>query len=184
MRISRRRPRYKKEPPKRYRTNQYIRVPQVRLIDENGQNIGVIDTTKALAMASEKGLDLVEVSPLAQPPVAKIVDYKKMRYQEEKERRKEKAKQKKIEVKGIRLSLRISEHDKEVRRRQAEKFLKQDDKIRVEMILKGRERQHFNLAEEIINKFVESLDQLVPTTIEQPLNVRGGKLSTLIAKKS
>jgi translation initiation factor IF-3 len=183
LRISRRRPKYKKTPQKRYRTNQYIRTPQVRLIDETGQNIGVTDTVKALAMAQEKGLDLVEVSPLAQPPVAKIVDYSKLKYQEEKERRKEKAKQKKIEIKGIRLSLRISEHDKEVRLKQTEKFLNQEDKIKIEMILRGRERQHVDLARDIINKFIDTINQKIPVNIEQPLNRQGGKLSTMIAKK-
>jgi len=158
-------------------------VPQVRLIDETGQNIGVIDTAKALAMAREKGLDLIEVSPLAKPPVAKIVDYSKLKYQEEKERRKEKAKQKKVEVKGIRLSLRISEHDKEVRIKQAEKFLNQDDKVKLEMILRGRERQHKDLARDIINKFIEAVDKTIPVSVEQSINIQGGKLSALIAKK-
>ncbi len=134
-------------------------------------------------MALEKGLDLVEVSPLAQPPVAKIINYSKLRYREEKERRKEKAKQKKIEVKGIRLSLRISEHDKEVRMNQAKKFLNQEDKVKVEMILKGRELQHLDLGREIIDKFVDSLNQIIPITIEQPLTRQGGRFSVLVAKK-
>lgn len=183
MRISRRKPKYDKFKQKRYRTNQFIRVPQVRLVDENGQNVGVIDTQKALNMAKESGLDLVEVSPLANPPVAKIVDYSKLKYQEEKERRKEKAKQKKVEVKGIRLSLRISEHDKETRLKQAEKFLNQDDKVKIEIILRGRERRHADLAKEIIHKFIDSLNQTTPVEIEQKLNVQGGKLSVLVAKK-
>lgn len=183
MRISHKRLKYKKEQQIRYRTNQYIRVPQVRLIDEAGQNIGIIDTAKALALAQEKGLDLVEVSPLANPPVAKIINYSKLKYQEEKERRKEKAKQKKIEIKGVRLSLRISEHDKEVKINQAEKFLSQGDKVKLELILKGRERQHTALAKEIISQAIEELDKRVPTLVEQPLNYQGGKLSVLITKK-
>ncbi|MFA6410274.1 MAG: translation initiation factor IF-3 [Candidatus Buchananbacteria bacterium] len=183
LRISRKKPDYKKTQQKWHRTNQFIRVPQVRLINESGENIGVVDTAEALAMAQEKGLDLIEVNPLANPPVVKIVDYSKLKYQEEKERRKEKAKQKKVEIKGIRLSLRISDHDQEIRINQAEKFLKQEDKVRIEMILKGRERQHFDLARGIINKFVQSVGQALPITVEQPLNVQGGKLSVLIAKK-
>ncbi|MAF13983.1 MAG: translation initiation factor IF-3 [Parcubacteria group bacterium] len=183
MRISRKRTKYKKTPPKKYQTNQYIRSEQVRLIDETGENVGVTDTAKALAMAQDKGLDLVEVSPLAKPPVAKIVDYSKLKYQEEKERRKEKAKQKKVEVKGIRLSLRISEHDKEVRVRQANKFLSQDDKVKIEMILRGRERQHRDLAREIINKFISSVNELIPAAAESSVTIQGGKLSVVIAKK-
>ena len=183
MRISRRKPGYNREPIKKYRANQFIRVPQVRLIDEDGENFGVVDTNRALEMARERGLDLVEVSPLSQPPVVKIVDYSKMRYQEEKERRKEKAKQKKIEVKGIRLSLRISDHDIEVRVNQAEKFISQGDKVKIEMMLKGRERQHTSLAKEIINKFIQSVDQKIPITVEQPLDMMGGKIFVLISKK-
>lgn len=183
MRISRKRPHHKRVQIKRYRTNDYIRSAQVRLIDETGENVGVVDTAQALAQAREKGLDLVEVSPLANPPVAKIVDYSKLKYQEEKERRKEKAKQKKVEVKGIRLSLRIGTGDKEVRLKQAIKFLNQEDKVKIEMILRGRERQHTDLAKKIINKFIDSLNQEVETTIEQPLNVQGAKLSVIITKK-
>ncbi len=183
MRISRRKPRYQQSQQKRHRVNQFIRVPQVRLIDENGHNVGVVDTAKALVMAQENGLDLVEVSPLAQPPVVKIINYSKLRYQEEKERRKEKAKQKKTEVKGIRLSLRISEHDIEIRIKQAEKFIKQQDKVKLEMTLKGRERQHVNLAKEIINKFTDSLSQKTPINIEQPLSIQGGRLAVIISQK-
>jgi len=153
------------------------------LIDETGQNIGNISTEKALALAREKGLDLVEVSPLANPPVAKIVDYSKLKYQEEKERRKEKAKQKKIEVKGIRLSLRISEHDKDVRIKQAIKFLNNEDKIKIEMILRGRERQHKDLGSDIINKFINSINSEVETNTEQAIKAQGGKISAVIAKK-
>ena len=183
MRISRRKTFHKPEIFRRYHVNQFIRTPQVRLIDENGKNLGVVATSQALSMAQEKGLDLVEVSPLAQPPVAKIINYSKLKYQEEKERRKEKAKQKKIEVKGIRLSLRISPHDIEIRLNQAKKFIGLDDKVRVEMLLKGRERQHFQQAREIINKFVADLNELIPVNLEQPLAAQGGKLSVLIGKK-
>ncbi len=182
MRISRRKPQVLSA-ARRYRINQYIRVPQVRLIDENGQNYGVVDTYKALSMAQERDLDLVEVSPLAQPPVAKIVSFSKMRYQEEKERRKATAKQKKIEIKGIRLSLSISDHDKETKVRQAEKFLSQDDKVKIELILRGREMQHAGLAREIANQFIAAVNQLIPTIVEQPLTIQSGRLSVVIAKQ-
>ncbi len=183
MRISRRKPNYKKEQQKQHKTNQYIKAPQLRLIDETGENVGVVDTVKALAMAKELGLDLVEVSPKAKPPVAKIVDYSKLKYQEEKDRRKEKASQKKTEVKGIRLSLRISDHDKDVRMKQAEKFLNQDNKVKLEIILRGRERQHKDLARAIINKFIITVGLTTPVIVEQPVNIQGGKLFALIVKK-
>lgn len=183
MRISRKKPRYNQFQEKKHRINQFIRTPQVRLIDENGQNIGVVDTQKALDIATDRGLDLVEVSPLANPPVAKIVSFSKMKYQEEKERRKEKAKQKKIEIKGIRLSLRISDHDKNVRIERSKKFLEDGDKVKIEILLRGREMQHITLAREIINKFITAIDQALPIQLEQPLSMQGGKISALIGKK-
>jgi len=183
LRISRKKPGYNIKQPAKYRINQYINVPEVRLIDESGENIGIIETRKALEMAQDSGMDLVEVFPKAKPPVAKIIDFSKMKYREEKERRKEKAKQKKVEIKGIRLSLRISDHDQEVRIKQAEKFLKHDNKVKIELILKGREKRHQDLAKEIIKKFIDSLDQLIPTVVEQPIDLQGGKISILVAKK-
>ncbi len=142
-----------------------------------------MDTTAAMAMAQDQGLDLIEVNPLANPPVVKIVDYSKLKYQEEKERRKERAKQHKIEIKGIRLSLRISEHDRDVRVHQAEKFLGQNDKVRIELILRGRERQHTALAKEIIEEFIQKVAVIIPVTVEQVVTIQGGKLSAVIAKK-
>ncbi|MBN1778763.1 MAG: translation initiation factor IF-3 [Candidatus Buchananbacteria bacterium] len=183
MRISRKRHqanKYKAEQAKRYHINQHIRAEQVRLIDENGDNVGVVDTSQALAMAQEKDLDLVEVFPLAKPPVAKILDYSKMKYQEEKIKRKGKAQQKKVEIKGIRLSLRIGQHDKDFRIKQAEKFLEDGDKVRIEMILKGREKGHVDLARKNIQQFVDSLNQIKEVKVEQPLSVQGGKLSIIV----
>lgn len=183
MRISRKKPKNQVVQQKKHRTNNHIKVPQVRLIDDSGANIGVIDTDKALAMALDRGLDLVEVSPLAQPPVAKIVDYSKLKYQEEKERRKERAKIHKVDIKGIRLTFRIGEGDKAVRIKQAIKFLEADDKVKIEMNLRGRERQHRDLAKENIIKFIDKIKESIDIVIEQPVNVQGGKLSAMIAKK-
>lgn len=183
MRISRKRPKSKKIIQKRYRVNEQITAYELRLIDENGQNLGIVKREEALTIARQKELDLVEVFPLAQPPVAKILDYRKFKYQEEKDLKKQKARYKIIEIKGIRLSLRISEHDKEIRLKQAEKFLQQGNKIRIEMILKGREYQHRDLAKQIINEFINSLNQQLKTEIEQPLTIQGRKLLIIISKK-
>lgn len=186
MRISRRRfyRRIKVEVPQhRYKVNEWIKAPEVRLVDENGAHVGVIPTAQAIAMARERELDLVEVSPLANPPVAKILNYNKLKYEEGKERKREKAKQKKVETKGIRLSLRISPHDTETRLVQAQKFLGDNDKVRIEMILRGRERQHKDLAEKIIQNFIDNVHQTIPVKVEQGLSALGGKLSTIIVKQ-
>lgn len=168
---------------KKYRLNAQIKSEQVRLIDETGTNIGVVSTSKALEMAQDLGLDLVEVSPLANPPVAKIIDYSKLRYQEEKAKRQEKAKQKKIEIKGIRLSLRIGKGDLDIRVKRAVKFINQEDKVKIEMILRGRERQHTDLAKKIARDFIDQVHQEVEVKIEQNISILGGRLSAIFSKK-
>lgn len=188
MRISRRRFHNRRlvqlrEQP-RYRVNEWIRVPEVRVVDEKGNHVGVLPTAQAVMMARERELDLVEVSPLANPPVCKILDYNKLKYQEGKERKREKTKQKKVGTKGIRLSLRISQHDTETRLTQAQEFLNDNDKVRIEMILRGRERQHKDLAEKIIQNFITAVHQTIPVKVEQGVAAQGNKLSTIIAKSS
>lgn len=163
---------------KYYRLNNQITAPKVRLIDENGKFLGVIDTLQALEMAREKGLDLVEINPKEIPPIAKIMDFGQFKY--EQSRKEKKAKVKQIEIKGIRLSLRMGKHDIEIRANQAKKFLEAQNKVQIEMQLKGRERTHFELAEKIINQFIVSLGEDIK--IEQPLKKQGGRLTILIAK--
>ncbi|MAF25783.1 translation initiation factor IF-3 [bacterium] len=182
MRISRRRRRRLPDKPVqiRYRVNTNITVPEVRLVDENDENVGVVSTTEALTRARSMGLDLVEVSPKANPPVAKILDYSKLKYQESKESRKQKSK--KVEIKGVRLTFRMGTHDREMRMKQAQKFLQAGDKVKIELNLRGRERQHRDLARQHINEFVTALNKLLPTKIEQPLVHQGSKLLIQVAK--
>ena len=144
---------------KTVRVGNQIRVPQVRLINEDGEQLGVVQTKQALFMAEQAELDLVEVSPKAQLPVAKITDYGRMKYQKEKQIHKQKASQKKIEVKDVRLSLRISSHDMEMRLNQATKFFEKGHKLKVEIILKGREKQHWGKAVEIVKNFIAKLKE-------------------------
>lgn len=174
-----------KGPPTGYRINERILAPQIKLIDENGEMMGVVSTNEALKTAQERGLDLVEISPIAVPPVAKIMDYGSFKYKLEKRIQKQKAKQKKIETKGIRLSLGISEHDREVKFNQAKKFIDQGDKLKIELPLKGREHQHTNLAREQIFKFIDDLKKEPGYNIivEQPLAKAGGKLIMIIYNK-
>jgi translation initiation factor IF-3 len=166
----------------KYPTNEGIKAPKVRVIDEQSEMIGVIPTEKALAMAKERGYDLVVVSPKAQPPVAKFTDYGKMQYEQEKKLRKQKSQQKKADIKGIRLSAKISEHDLEMRKKQAEKFLKKGHKIKVEIILRGREHKHIPLIKKTIMDFINSLS--VDNIIEQELSKQGSKLSAVVAPTS
>lgn len=168
---------------KRFRVNEFIRALEVKLIDENGGFIGIMPPEEALKKAREAELDLVEIGPKAEPPIVKIMDYGKFKYQKEKIAQKQKAKIKQVETKGLRLSLRIGEHDKDVRKNQALKFLEQGDKVRIEMVLKGREKSHYSLASQIINQFISELGR-DKIKIEQPLSSMNGRLSIIIFKNT
>lgn len=180
---------YRKSRPepikKHYRTNEAIRAESVRLIDEEGEHKGVMPLAEALQIARDLELDLAEIEPTANPPVCKIVDVGKLRYQQEKELKKQRAKQKKVEVKGIRLSLRISDHDRAVRVSQAAKFLEQNDKVKLEMVLRGRERQRGSMARDIIKDFIGELEAKgFSLGTEAPIAMQGGRLSTVIGVKN
>jgi translation initiation factor IF-3 len=174
---------FKKSQQKSYRVNEEIQAPEVRVIDEEGKNLGIFPISQALELAAEKGLDLVEINPKAVPPITKILDYGKFLYQKEKELKKQKAKQKRIETKGIRLSLYISPHDTQTRLEQAKNFLKEDNKVEVEILLKGREHQFIGKAKEILNNFIKSLDAEIPTEIDQPLEVKKNRVSVVLRRK-
>lgn len=167
-----------------YPVNERIRFPELRVIDENGQMIGVLPTSQALALAKEKNLDLVAVSPKANPPVAKILDYGSFKYQQEKAAKKQKALQKAVEIKEIRVSPRISPHDLEIRLKQAEKFIKRGDKISILVFLKGRERQHPEIARELIVSFIKSLGQIIEIKLEQEVKRQGNAFSAIIVSQS
>ncbi len=170
---------------KRFRANEMIRIPEVFLIDENGEKIGVMPTAKALAQAREAGLDLVEVNPTARPSIVKIMDYGQFKYEREKKVQKQKAQQKKIDTKGIRLSVRISTHDFNFRLEQAKKFLSRGDKLKLELVLKGRERQHPGKAVETINNFIAELEAEPDFNLirEQDLTRQGGRFNIILVNK-
>lgn len=183
MRISRKKRHFTKKPQgPQFRVNQYIRVPELRVIGENGENLGTIPTSQALKIAEERGLDLVEISPKAQPPVARLLEYGQFKYEKEKELKKQKAQQKISEIKGIRLSPRIGQHDLETRKERAINFLEKGDKIQIEIILRGREKRFANLAKDVINDFIKTLNEEVGIKTEQAITRQGSKLSTLISK--
>lgn len=144
--------------------------------------MGILATEKALASAKEKGLDLIEVSPKTQPPVCKILDYGKYKYQLMKKEQKLKKKQKKVAVKGIRVSLRTSKHDLAFKARQADKFVKQGHKVRIELVLKGREWTHRDLAKKRFDEFIEIMKEKVKIE-QEPKRQRLG-LAIIITKIS
>lgn len=163
--------------------NEKIVSPQVRVIDENGVMLGVLDTAKAVALATERGLDLVEVNPAAEPPVCKFLDFGQFKYQKEKEVRKQKAQSAEVEIKGIRLSLRIGPGDFETRHQQAKKFFERGDKVKIELPLRGREKAFREGGFEVVNKFIDLLRTDFPLRIESALTYQNGKITAILARE-
>jgi translation initiation factor IF-3 len=153
----------------------------VQVVDETGKNLGVLDTYKAIEIAQERGLDLVEIAPTAKPPVCKITDYGKYKYQQAKKEQQQKAKQKTIEVKGIRIGLSTSSHDLEYKAKQAGKFLGEGNKVRIEIRLRGREKAHQDLAREKLNDFLKLITTAYKIEEEPKRNPMG--LTMTVAKE-
>jgi translation initiation factor IF-3 len=142
---------------RRFRINQFIRVSEVRLLDSDGTMVGIVKTSEALAKAQAKELDLVEISPQANPPVCKIINFSKFKYEMEKKEKEAKKKQKIFHLKEIRIRPRICEHDLEVKIKRAREFITGGDKVQLTAMFSGREMQHKDLGIKIMNKIKESL---------------------------
>ncbi len=127
------------------------------MIDENGENHGVVATSKALEMAEAADLDLVVVSPNQEPPVAKILNYGKYKYELEKKAKEAKKKQHTVDIKEVKVRYKIDTHDYQVRIKNINKFISQGNKVKIVVMLRGREMQHSNLAFDLANKFMEDL---------------------------
>jgi len=186
MRRTYRRKKYKPDKTQ-FRANARIKVPEVRLIDQDGNMRGVMPTKEALEIAQTAKLDLVEVNPTAVPPIARIQDFGKMAYEREKIKQKQKAAQKTLETKGVRLTFRISEHDRMVRVKQSVKFLNKGHKVKIELIVRGRENAHMNVAFEKAKSFIEDVKELVSeegeVVVESPPKKEGHRITSIIILK-
>lgn len=140
--------------------NERIRAREVRLVGVDGKQIGVVPLPEALRQARVVGLDLVEVSPAAVPPVCRILDYGKYQYDQDKRERESRKKQKRAETKGVRITFKMGTHDRELRRALAEKFLKEGHKVRVELVLRGREKALREVGIQQLQTFLRALDAL------------------------
>lgn len=149
------------------RINNRIRVPEVKLIDENGEQLGVVPTPRALAMAQEKDLDLVEVSPTAVPPIAKIMDYGKYMYQKEKQEKKTQVRQKDQELKTIRIGFKTGDHDLKTKARKVDEFLKEGYPVRLELFLRGREKAMAHMGKEKVENFTTYISE--PYVVQSPV---------------
>lgn len=161
------------------RVNEQIRIPQIHLIDAEGEQIGVVETKNAQTMADEAGLDLVEVAPNARPPVCKIMDYGKYRYEQSKKQKK--GKQAGSQLKEIRMRVRISSHDFDFKVKHAEDFLKQRHKVRMSVMFSGRENAHRELGRDLLDKIAVDLAE-VGTPEAPPRNEGRAMVITLVPK--
>lgn len=139
------------------RRNERIRVPQIRLIGSDGRQIGIVTPQEGIAKAREEGLDLVEISPTAKPPVCRILDFGKYLYTLEKEEKQARKKQHVIQLKEIKITSKIKEHDYQTKLRSAIKFLERGDKVKLTMFFRGREVTHLDLGKRVLDRFVEDL---------------------------
>lgn len=142
---------------KKIRLNREITAPEVRVISADGEQLGVMTLTEAIAQAEEQGLDLVEIQPQAQPPVTKVLDWGKYQYEQTKQSQKQRARGKAADVKGIRLGLKTSPHDLEIKAKRASEFLEKGHKVKVSLILRGRENARPELGQVVLARFIGQL---------------------------
>lgn len=152
--------------------NERIRSKEVRLIGADGENVGIIETSKALKMAYEADLDLVVISPNQEPPVAKILNYGKYKYELEKKAKEAKKKQHTVDIKEVKIRYKIDTHDYLVRIKSIQKFIAQGNKVKVVIMMRGREMQHVNLAFDLANRFLEDLKS-EPLVVEKKPQLEG-----------
>jgi translation initiation factor IF-3 len=163
------------------RVNEMIDVPRVRLINEKSEQVGVVTRNEALAMAQEVGLDLVEVSPNADPPVCKIIDYGKLKYETQKKKNEARKKQKIIEVKEIKMRPGIDEHDYDVKMRSIHRFLDEGDKVKVTLRFRGREMVHQELGVKVLERVRDDLTTVAK--VEQFPKMEGRQMTMVMAPK-
>lgn len=147
--------------------NERIRAREVRLVDSDGKQIGIVPREEALRQARVANLDLVEVNANAVPPVCRLLDYGKYQYEHDKRERESRKKQKRVETKGVRISFKMGAHDRDLRKALAEKFLKEGNKVRVELVLRGREKALRSLGIKQLEAFLKQLEPLA--RLEEPI---------------
>jgi translation initiation factor IF-3 len=173
--------RFDRRPPERdtTRINERIRVPEVRLIDDEGQQIGVLKTPDALAFAQERDLDLVEVAPEARPPVCRVLDYSKYKYEQAQKVKQARKHQQQITVREIKFRPKIAEHDYDTKKHHVERFLRHKDKVKVTIMFRGREVTHPERGTAILDRLAEELSEL--GVVEQRPMQEGRNMTMMMA---
>jgi translation initiation factor IF-3 len=173
--------RFDRRPPERdsTRINERIRVPEVRLIDENGEQVGIVPTPDALERARERDLDLVEVAPQSKPPVTRILDYSKYKYELEQKAKAARKHQQQVNVREIKLRPKIAQHDYETKRGHVERFLKNHDKVKVTIMFRGREQSHPERGRMLLDRLLQDVSEI--GTMEQEPLQEGRNMTMLLA---
>jgi translation initiation factor IF-3 len=172
-----------KPPPKpaapEPRINERIRVPEVRLIDEEGHQVGVIRTSEAIAMARQRNVDLVEVAAQAQPPVCRLMDFGRYKYEQSKKEREAKKHQVNMQLREVRMKPKIDEHDIDFKTRTARKLLKQGDKVKVTIMFRGREITHPQIGKNLLDRVLRSLEEMA--VLEKDASLEGRHMTMILA---
>ena len=162
--------------------NEEIRDREVRVVDQNGEQLGVMSSRDALALAEERQLDLVKIAPQARPPVCKLMDYGKYRFEQSKKEREFRKNQKVITVKEVRLSATIEDHDVDVKFKNAVKFLKDGNKVKVTIRFRGRQITHSEIGRQVMNEFAERIKEY--GTVDKAPQIEGRNMSMFISPRA
>ena len=162
--------------------NEQIRIPEIRVIDPEGEQLGVMATPEALKIAEERGLDLVEIAPNSRPPVCKIMDFGKFKYEQSKKARESKRKQHTTHLKEIKIRPKIEEHDLQFKLRNAEKFLGDRDKVKITIVFRGREMEHIDMGRKILDRIVNQFSSIA--IIEKDAVQVGKMISMILGPRS
>ena len=162
--------------------NEEIRDREVRVVDQNGEQLGVMSSRDALALAEERQLDLVKIAPQARPPVCKLMDYGKFRFEQSKKEREFRKNQKVITVKEVRLSATIEDHDVDVKVKNAIKFLKEGNKVKVTIRFRGRQITHSDIGRQVMNEFAERIKEY--GTVDKAPQIEGRNMSMFISPRA
>ncbi|HBA62610.1 MAG TPA: translation initiation factor IF-3 [Lachnospiraceae bacterium] len=161
--------------------NEQIRDKEIRVIGENGEQLGIMSAREAMKLAQEAELDLVKIAPTAKPPVCKIIDYGKYRYELARKEKEAKKKQKTVEVKEVRLSPNIEDNDLNTKVNNAKKFIQKGNKVKVTLRFRGREMAHVQTSKHILDDFAELLKDVA--TVEKPAKLEGRNMSMVLTEK-
>ena len=164
------------------RINEEIRIREVRVTDENGESLGIMQTKDALKLAEERHLDLVEVAPKARPPVCKLMDFGKYRYEQQKRDKEARKKQKVVTIKEVKLRPNIEQHDFEVKLKNAQRFIEEGNKVKVTIMFRGRELSHPELGNQVLDKIAKALGDTV--SIERAAKLEGKNMTMILSPKA